>query len=429
MDGGVKQTSPFRYAIGMFGTSIPINMFRSFAFIFYVDNLGLNTELFALVIFLYTFLDAIDNPIYGFLSDRTRTRWGRRRPWLVIGTPLMVLSFVLFFHPFNYGTENGLFVHFLLTYLLTGTLDSLINANYGALFPELFKTDGQRAKTNAMRQAFQLVAMMISIALTPMVTSAIGYGWTSVIYGALALGVILYCTLGCHESAPEELSEKPKLFSSLKAILTNKKFWIFGAANAFYSTALSLVQASVPFYVKYALGLGSMESTLLLAAVLLVAVAGVAVWVKMVKHFGLMRVWRAALLFLAAAFIPLYFMNSFIGALIATLFVGFGMSGVLTTMDLIGARIMDEDSQKYGVRREGLYSSVGGFLNRLNGFFISFAYLMVKVLYGYESGDVPGGRPGDAARFLLIIFPFVAMVLSCATSRFLHFPQKDNKDA
>lgn len=99
----------------------------------------------------------------------------------------------------------------LLMYILTGTLDSLINANYGALFPELFRSDAERAKSNAMRQAFQLLAMVISIALTPIVTDALGYGLTSVIYGLLAVSVILYCTLGCHETAQEEELEKPRL--------------------------------------------------------------------------------------------------------------------------------------------------------------------------------------------------------------------------
>ncbi|MEL7643141.1 MAG: MFS transporter, partial [bacterium] len=87
----------FNYAIGMFGTSIPINMFKTFAAIFYVDRLGLKTTQFATILFIYTFIDAADNLVYGYLSDRTRTRWGRRRPWLVIGTPLLILGFILFY--------------------------------------------------------------------------------------------------------------------------------------------------------------------------------------------------------------------------------------------------------------------------------------------------------------------------------------------
>ncbi len=70
----------FNYAIGMFGTSIPINLLKTFAAAFYIKDLGLRAEQWATVLFVYTFIDALDNPIYGYLSDRTRTRWGRRKP-------------------------------------------------------------------------------------------------------------------------------------------------------------------------------------------------------------------------------------------------------------------------------------------------------------------------------------------------------------
>lgn len=58
-----RKTKPLRYAVGMFGTSIPINMFKTYAAIYYVDKLGLSTALFSLVLLIYTFIDAADNPI------------------------------------------------------------------------------------------------------------------------------------------------------------------------------------------------------------------------------------------------------------------------------------------------------------------------------------------------------------------------------
>ena len=165
-----KRTSPFRYGFGMFGTSIPINMLKSYAAAYYVLKLGLiTTDQMAKILFIYTFVDAVDNPIYGFFSDRTNTRWGKRRPWLVIGTPLMALAFVLFFNmPARVQSDSGkVYLYILLMYILAGTLDSLMYANYSALFPTLFKTDELRAKTSAIRQICQLVAMVISIVLTP----------------------------------------------------------------------------------------------------------------------------------------------------------------------------------------------------------------------------------------------------------------------
>lgn len=424
-----KPTKPFNYAIGMFGTSIPINMLKTFAFTFYVLGLGVTTTQWAAMLFIYTFIDALDNPIYGFLSDRTRSRWGRRRPWLTIGTPLLILCFIAFYNMPAFLAGNAVFAYAMLFYILTGTLDSVINANYGALFPELFRGDAARAKTNAMRQAFQLVAMIISIALTPMVTEALGYGLTAILYGILGGAVILYMTFTCRERDPEPEEAKPGLWKALKDLLTNRKFWIAGLANAFYSAAMSLVLASVAFYVEYALGLSSGQSTFLLAAVMVIAIAGVAVWAWLVRKFRLVPVWRASLAVLALTFIPLYFAPNLVTAIIFAAFVGFGFSGVITTMDLIGAKIMDEDTQKHGLRREGIISNALGFMNRLNGLFTSAAYLLVTRLYGFESGDVPGPHPDQAARFLMTIVPPVLMVISFAFSWFIDFKQPVEPEA
>jgi GPH family glycoside/pentoside/hexuronide:cation symporter len=155
--------------------------------------------------------------------------------------------------------------------------------------------------------------------------------------------------------------------------------------------------------------------------VLLIAIGCVAVWAFLVRKFGLMRVWRAALISLAIAFIPLSFANSFATAIIGGICVGFGFAGVITTMDLIGAKIMDEDTQKHNVRREGIISNALGFMNRLNGLFTSFAFLMVFKIFGFESGTNPGTRPDEASRFLLTYFPMILMVISFAFSFFINF--------
>ncbi len=415
----------FNYAVGMFGTSIPINMLKTYAAIFYVDSLGLTTVQFSLMLFIYAFIDALDNPIYGFLSDRTRTRWGRRRPWLVIGTPLLVLCFIAFYSTPAFIAGNSLFIYCVLFYILAGTLDSVINANYGALFPELFRTDASRASTNALRQAFQLVAMIISIALTPVVTSAIGYSMTAIIYGLLGGAVILYMSFTCKETKVEAEEEKPRLWDSIKTLVTNRKFWIAGFANAFYSAGMSLVLAALPFFVKYTLKIPSSQSTILFASVLLIAIGGVTIWARLVKRFSLIPIWRIALFSLALAFVPLFFANSLATSIVGSVLVGFGFAGVITTMDLIGAKIMDEDTQKHNLRREGIISNALGFMNRLNGLFTSFAFFLVFKLFGFESGANPGAQPDNAARFLLTVFPLVCMVISFGFSFFIDFAKTE----
>ncbi len=154
---------------------------------------------------------------------------------------------------------------------------------------------------------------------------------------------------------------------------------------------------------------------------MIIAIGCVAVWAWLVKKFSLMPVWRAALAVLALTFIPLFFASSLITAIVCSALVGFGFAGVITTMDLIGAKIMDEDTQKYHLRREGIIANALGFMNRLSGLFTGAAYLLVSRVYGFQSGDVPGPRPDAAARFLMTIAPPALMVISFAFSWFINF--------
>ncbi|MCT4573585.1 MFS transporter, partial [Bacillus thuringiensis] len=96
---GEARIHPARYAIGMFGTSIPINLIRGSIILFYVDILGMDVRAYAIVMALYAVIDAIDNPLLGHLSDRTRSRHGRRRPWLLIGAPLLAACTIALFSP------------------------------------------------------------------------------------------------------------------------------------------------------------------------------------------------------------------------------------------------------------------------------------------------------------------------------------------
>ena len=425
----VKKTNPLRYAIGMFGTSIPINMFKTYALVFYVQKLSLITaSQFAIITAAYTFLDAIDNPIYGFLSDRTRTPFGRRRPWLVIGTPLLVLCFVMFFNPPAALAPGSVFWYVLIMYMLTGTLDSLISSNYGSLFPELFKTEEERAKTNAIRQVFQLVAMVISIALTPMVADKLGYNKTALVYGVLAIVVILFMTFGTHEDLSLQDKPKPPLFGSIKAVIINPKFWKYGFTNAAFAAAISLVQTGVPLYILYFLKReDGISTTIMLGVSILSAIIFIPVWFKIIKKTTVMPAWRSAFAILAVGLIPLFFTSNFVAAVCMTVILGFGMGGVQASMDVVAARIIDEDSRKYGLQREGIYSSLLGVLNKVSGLFVSAGYLIAGKFFGYQNGDNPGPMPDLASRFLVVLFPAILMLLAFGFSFFLKFKEDEKK--
>ena len=140
-----------------------------------------------------------------------------------------------------------------------------------------------------------------------------------------------------------------------------------------------------------------------------------------------MKIWRTGFIIMATAFIPLFFMNSLIPTIAIAAVVGIGVAACLTTMDCIGAKIVDDDYRKYGVKREGIINSLMGVMNRLNGLYTSLAFYVASEYFGFISGDEPGENPAMAARILLCVFPAAAMIVASVITFFLKFPE-DKKE-
>ncbi|MCL2188581.1 MAG: MFS transporter [Defluviitaleaceae bacterium] len=421
----MKETKPAWYAVGMFGTSLPINLFRTFGMTFYVQQMGLPLTQWAFIVFVYTFIDALDNPLYGYASDRTRTRWGRRRPWIIPGAVISALFLIAFFHPPQALSAAALMPFAMVTFIFTGTFDAFVGTSYGALFPDLFRSAQSRATTNMYRQIFQFIAMAIGIAVTPVIAEQIGYGNTALIYGIVGAVVIIISNLNCHERLEEiQAMEKPKFLPALLAIVKNPRFWIAGMTGAFYTSAIALLMASMMFFAYYALGLDATQTMIVFATVLVVAMLSVPLWTVFIKKYGVVLVWKTALIGVGLAFVPLIFVNSLVTAVLACVFFGFAYSGVVCTFDLIGAKIVDDDRVRSGgIRREGIFASMSSFLGRLHGLMVALGLLLASLIFGYVSGDEPGDRPAEAARFMVAVFPVCMMVISIIISRFLHLPE------
>lgn len=422
-------TPPWRYAIGMFGTSIPINMAKGSVLLFYVDMLGLDVRVYGTVMVVYAIIDALDNPVFGYFSDRTRTRWGRRRPWLVVGAPLLAAGLIAFFSPPASLNGTGLVIWFAVFAILTEAFDSLLNANYGALLPELFPAEDRRAVANSLRQGFQLVAMVISLALTPMLTTSLlgtedsteGFSRTAIIYGVLACAVIVYMAVGIKENPRVEQTDRPRLGPTLRAILTNRKFWQIGIINACYGGAMSLVLSGLQLFVRYTLGLPVSNALYLQGVVIIVSIGFLAVWTRVVRANGAPRTWRWALTVLAVSFVPMYFADSLLTAIVCGALIAVGYSGVMATMDLTIARVLDQDAAKHGVHREGIFLSAFGFFTRLNSVLVGGALASLGLFFGYYSGDNPGTQPDVAFRFFMTVYPVVLVAVGAVLAHFVHF--------
>jgi GPH family glycoside/pentoside/hexuronide:cation symporter len=146
-ESATRTNSPIAYGLGYFGLTSTTQALAGFFLFFYVDVLGLAVALVAFINIIYAIWDAFNDPLVGFLSDNTRSRWGRRCPWLVAGLPFYLLFFLLIYAvPDVFRRGEALFWYALIVVLLFETASTVMLTNYQALFPELFQKFKERTR-------------------------------------------------------------------------------------------------------------------------------------------------------------------------------------------------------------------------------------------------------------------------------------------
>ena len=140
----------------------------SFYYLYFLtDIIQIRPALAGIVILISKVYDAITDPFEGLISDRTRTKLGRRRPYLLAGIPLVFLSFFLLYYPVAFESEAGRFIFVICTYLFYSTIVSIVMLNYNALQSELTADYHERTQLSSIRIFFSAVSSLIC-ALIPL---------------------------------------------------------------------------------------------------------------------------------------------------------------------------------------------------------------------------------------------------------------------
>jgi oligogalacturonide transporter len=160
--------------------------------IFLTDVVRISPVLAGTVILISKIYDSITDPFEGLIADRTRTRLGRRRPYLIAGIPLIFLSFFALFYPFNMDEELARFFFVILSYLFFSTVISLVSLNYNALQAEITLDYNERSVLSSARIFFSTLGS-IAAALIPL---EIVKAFPDVHTGYIVMGLIFF-TLPC----------------------------------------------------------------------------------------------------------------------------------------------------------------------------------------------------------------------------------------
>jgi GPH family glycoside/pentoside/hexuronide:cation symporter len=156
-----KPGNPFFFALATMGDAISYQNFTFLIFTFYYAVIGLDVNLMALGFIGWSLWNSINDPLVGLISDRTKTRWGRRIPF-ILGSfiPLSALMILLWTPP--YWDINLSYFYFLLIIVLWDTIYTTNSLNLTSLFPEMYQTEEDRAKANNFRQILLIMGLLIA---------------------------------------------------------------------------------------------------------------------------------------------------------------------------------------------------------------------------------------------------------------------------
>ena len=410
------------YSFGAVATALSYQAFSTYIIFFYVDVLRLEAGLAAIAMLIYGVWNAINDPIAGFISDSTRTKWGRRIPYIVIGSiPFGLVYFLLWAPPVTAMNMTALFWYFLIFICLFDALYTVVVLNWASLFPEMYPSLAERAQVNSYRQTFGMIGLVIGIALPPLIYISIGWAKMGAIFGAIIAAAYIVAIFGSKEKLKYS-SEKPlPLRAAISATFRNFPFITFVSSNLLIQYAFTMVLAIIPFYAKYVLSAGALETSMILFSAFAVAIPMMFVWRAVSVRYGAKASYLAAILIFLVSLVPFLFISGTIAAVVSSGFLGIGLAGIILISDILISDVIDNDAANTGARREGMYFGMNAFVCRfaiaLEAASIGFIFSFTKynpVIFTQARAFLLG------LRILVAGLPIVALAI--AFGIMMHYP-------
>ncbi|WP_218080130.1 MFS transporter [Anthocerotibacter panamensis] len=244
------------YGAGDLGPAITANILVFFLLPFFTNVAGLAAGLAGSILALSKIWDAINDPIVGVLTDRTRSRWGRRRPWILLGAiPFGLAFFAQWFVPFP-GDQNALFWYYLVVAVLFNSFYTAVNLPYTALTPELTDNYDERTSLSNYRFAFSIGGSLASGVLHPFILEQfpgnpqLGYLVSGGLWTVLAVLPLFWCFLGTKERFQAQAQELP--FKDQLQIAARNRPYLFVIGIYLCSwLAVQLTATIIPYYITY----------------------------------------------------------------------------------------------------------------------------------------------------------------------------------
>ena len=392
---------------------------------YYIDELGLAVAMAAIINVIYAIWDAVDDLLVGFFSDNTRTRWGRRRPWLLTGLPFYVGILVLVYAvPQRFLQGNALFWYALVVFLLFEAARTIMSVNYAALFPELFQGLRERARASSYYGGLATLGELAGFTIPPFIYATFGFVPMAIGFAGVA-GIALFLGIIRNTEDPKAMNAPPLgLKDAFGEVLRDRPFLLFTIAVTFLIFTTGAYTLATPFWVKYTLRASPQATSLIFAVVFITAILSVPIWGRVLPILGMKRTWLWTVAMMGASAIIIGLASNLVTGAIGAAVAGASLGGLKVCREIIMADFVDRGLERTGHRREGIYYSLLRVIGKLSKILEALALVLLSLLFGYVNGENPGPQPENAFRFLMSVFPLVFTFLAWLIASRLSFEAK-----
>jgi GPH family glycoside/pentoside/hexuronide:cation symporter len=376
------------YSLTSLGVATPAEAINGIIAFYIVDVMNLPATWFATFWFFYTIYNAFNNPVLGYLSDRTRSRFGRRIPYILfVGLPYAVCFALLFTAPFDGRTNPvGLLLYFGIAIVVWEGLYTAIATGYYGLLPEMFAEYRERTDVAAKMNIFQTIALVLGAALPPLLASLLGWAGMATILAVISVIAIYVGYPALFERKDLQTDTSYPFMASLKATFLNRSYLTAAGAQAMRFFSTGMLQTGILFYLKYSLKVDAGLATVILGIAFLVAMLSLYPWRNWVANkLDSRRTLMIANGIMILGIIPMAFSPNIIFTYITAVIIGIGLGGLVLIGDVIMTEVVDEDEVKTGHQRAGMYFGMIGFLVTLSGLFVSTVFGLMMPAFGYDT--------------------------------------------
>ena len=428
------------YGFGDMASSMFWKVFSYYLPFFYSNIFGLSLKDAGVILLVTRVWDAVSDPMMGILADRTQTRWGKYRPYLLFVAPLFSIAGILLFTTpdWSYGAK---LIWAYATYILMMTVYTGINVPYGAMLGVMTDDSNEKTVYSSFRMFFAYGGSFLALFLWEPLTNALGgyasaqgWFWAMVVIAATCFVLFICCFLLTREEL--KTVSTVSIGSDFKSLLSNKPWWLLIGAALCFNLFCTVRGATVAYYFADIIPAGAtlnfqlstFNFQLLFYAGLFLAVGevsnmiGVAVCVPLAARFGKKTTFIGvnlglsilSVLFFLIPVSPTGFWLMLAAQILISVLTGV-MSPLVWSMY---ADVSDYAEQRFKTASTGLIFSSSSMAQKFGGAIGGSAALWLLAAYGYitDPGALAAsdfaGQPADALLCLRCLMSFIPAAVS-----------------